>query len=91
MNDCLKQNLGYTTTGLIFPKEGIMAKVFKYVDERTNKTLFETTEPNYMQIEDVDKKVIQKTGYDPRLNPWINREIRTVNDNEQRNKKVRRK
>lgn len=57
-----------------------MAKRYKYYNSKNNKVLYESTEPNYVQIEDVDKKVIEKTGWDPRLNPWISREIRKVDD-----------
>lgn len=55
-------------------------KRFKYVNSRNGKTIFESTEPNYMQIEDVDKKVAEQTGQDPRLNPWIEREVRKLDD-----------
>lgn len=60
-----------------------MAKRFKYyraksknqTTKREGKVIFESTEPNYMQIEDVDKKVAEQTGHDPRLDPWIEREV----------------
>jgi len=58
-----------------------MAKQFTYTNTKTGKVIFESTEPNFVSMEDVDKKVLQKTGKDPRLNPHlIERQIRVVND-----------
>lgn len=57
-----------------------MAKQYVYTDTKTNKVIFETVEPNYVSIEDVDKKVVSNTGIDPRLNPFIARQIKVVTD-----------
>jgi len=58
-----------------------MAKQFTYTNTKTGKVIFESTEPNFVSMEDVDKKVLQHTGKDPRLNPHlIERQIRVVND-----------
>jgi hypothetical protein len=58
-----------------------MSKQFTYTNTKTGKVIFESTEPNFVSIEDVDKKVLQTTGKDPRLNPHlIERQIRVVND-----------
>jgi hypothetical protein len=58
-----------------------MAKQFTYTNTKTGKVIFESTEPNFVSIEDVDKKVLKETGNDPRLNPHlIERQIRVVDD-----------
>ena len=57
-----------------------MAKHFTYTNIQTGKVLFESTEPNFVSIEDIDKKVLKKTGKDPRLTPHIERQIRVVRD-----------
>lgn len=57
-----------------------MAKRFTYTDSKTGEVLFETVEPNYVSADDVDKKVVAKTGHDPRLNPFIERQIRVVQE-----------
>jgi len=58
-----------------------MAKRFTYTNTKTGKVIFESTEPNFVSIEDVDMKVLKKTGNDPRLNPHLfERQIRVVND-----------
>lgn len=77
--DCILYIDG-TTFKLILVEERKMAKQFKYYDSRTYKVVFRSTEPNFMQIEDVDKKVLEKTGIDPRINPWIEREVVRVKD-----------
>lgn len=57
-----------------------MAKKFTYTNTKTQKVIFESIEPNYVSINDVDKKVLEKTGKDPRLLPYIERTIRVVKD-----------
>ena len=58
-----------------------MAKHYIYTNTRQNRTIFETVQPNYVSIDDVDKMVLDKTGDDPRLNPiLIKRSIRMVPD-----------
>ena len=58
-----------------------MAKHFVYTNIKTNKVLFESKEPNYMSPEDVDRKVLESTGIDVRLQPHlIERRIRVVKD-----------
>lgn len=60
-----------------------MAKKYTYTDFRTGRMIFETVELNYVSPEDVDKKVLAKTGRDPRLErATIQREIRVVPDKE---------
>jgi len=59
-----------------------MAKHYIYTNTSQNRTIFETVQPNYVSIGDVDKMVLDKTGTDPRLNPiGIERSIRMVSDN----------
>jgi hypothetical protein len=53
-----------------------MAKLFTYTNAKTGKVIFESVEPNYASIEEVDKKVLAATGQDPRLDPFISRQIR---------------
>lgn len=58
-----------------------MAKQFTYTNTKTGKVIFESTEPNFVSIADVDMKVLKATGKDPRLNPiLIERQIRVVKD-----------
>lgn len=58
-----------------------MAKKYTYTDFKTKRIIFETIQPNYVSPEDVDKKVLTKTGRDPRLEKGrIEREIRVVPD-----------
>lgn len=61
-----------------------MAKKFTYVDTKSGNVVYETVEPNYVSIEDVDKKVVAKTGQDPRLNPFISRYVRAIGEKEER-------
>lgn len=55
-----------------------MAKKYTYTDHKTGRVLFETVEPNYVSMDDADKKAAKKTGRDPRLDPFVNRQIRVV-------------
>lgn len=55
-----------------------MAKKYVYTDTKTGKVIYESVEENYVSIDDVDKKVVSKTGHDPRLNPFISRQISVV-------------
>lgn len=57
-----------------------MAKKYTYTDEKTGKILFESVEPNYVSMDNVDLKVRDRVGRDPRLDPFINRQIRVVPD-----------
>lgn len=57
-----------------------MAKQYTYINTKTGKVIFETVEPNYVSMDDVDKKVVAKTKKDPRLDPHIERQIRVVPD-----------
>lgn len=58
-----------------------MARKYKYIDYRTQRTLYETTQPNHISSEDVDKMMLNKTGRDPRLERGtIERQIRVVPD-----------
>jgi len=58
-----------------------MARKYTYTDFRTGYVLFETTQPNYVSDEDVDKMVLQKTGRDPRIERgMIERQIRSIAD-----------
>lgn len=59
-----------------------MARKYTYHDSKTGKLLFETVEPNYVSMDDVDKKMAQSTKRDPRLDPFVMRQIRIVNDND---------
>lgn len=59
-----------------------MAKHYIYTDTYKNKTIFETIQPNYVSMSDVDMMVLDKTGTDPRINPvLISCSIRVVSDN----------
>jgi len=59
-----------------------MAKHYIYTNTREGRAIFETVQPNYISIDDVDRMVLEKTGTDPRLNPvLIERTIRMVSDN----------
>jgi len=59
-----------------------MAKHYIYTNTRQNRIVFETVQPNYVSIDDVDMMVLKKTGTDPRLNPvLIECSIRMVSDN----------
>lgn len=53
-----------------------MAKLFTYRDAKTGKVIFESVEPNYVSIADIDKKVLAATKRDPRMDPFIERQIR---------------
>jgi hypothetical protein len=58
-----------------------MAKHYIYRNSKSNKTIFETVQPNYISMDDVDIMVLKETGTDPRLNPAvIQRSIRVVSD-----------
>ncbi len=58
-----------------------MAKHYAYTNTRKNRIVFETVQPNYVSIDDVDKMVLEAIGTDPRLNPaLIERAIRMVSD-----------
>lgn len=58
-----------------------MAKHYIYTDTRKSRTIFETVQPNYVSMTDVDMMVLDKTGTDPRLNPvTISRAIRVVSE-----------
>lgn len=57
-----------------------MAKRYVYTDHKTKKTLFTTVEPNYVSMNDVDKKASKKIGRDPRLDRTIERRIVVVPD-----------
>lgn len=61
-----------------------MAKKYTYLDIKSNTVIFETVEPNYVSPDDVVKKVIAETGYDPRLSPFIARQIRVVPEGKQK-------
>ena len=59
-----------------------MARHYIYKNTRLSRIVFETVQPNYVSIDDVDKMVLESTGEDPRLNPaLIERVIRVVPDN----------
>ena len=58
-----------------------VARHYIYTNTKKNRVIFETVQPNYVSIDDVDKMVVEKTGEDPRLNPvLIERTIRVVPD-----------
>lgn len=59
----------------------VMAKQYTYRDEKTGKIIFETVEPNYVSMDTVDLKVKKVVGRDPRLDPFIVRQIRMMPDN----------
>lgn len=60
-----------------------MARKYTYIHAKTGKILFETVEPNYVSMEDVDKKMAAATKRDPRLDPFIERMVRVVADTQQ--------
>jgi len=67
-----------------------MAKHYVYRNIKTDKTIFETVQPNYISMDEVDIMVLKKTGTDPRLNPAvIVRSIHVVPDNYKAPKKTR--
>lgn len=56
-----------------------MPRKYKYVDFKTKRTLFETTQPNHVSEETVNEMFKKKTGRDYRLEQAvIEREIRMV-------------
>ncbi len=58
-----------------------MAKHYIYTNTKQNRIVFESVQPNYISMDDVDKMVLKKTGTDPRLNPaLIERSIHMVSD-----------
>ncbi len=57
-----------------------MAKHYIYTNIKTGKIIFETVQPNFATIHDVDRMVLNETGEDPRLNPLINLAISVVPD-----------
>lgn len=58
-----------------------MARKYTYTDFKTGRILFETTQPNYVSVDDVDIMVKQKIGRDPRIERGaIEKKIRTVVD-----------
>lgn len=59
-----------------------MAKLYTYTDHKTGKILFQTVEPNFVSMDDIDRKALEHTGRDPRLDPFMNRQIRVVSDNQ---------
>lgn len=58
-----------------------MPKQYTYTDHKTGRVLFESVEPNHVSIDAVDRKVLQATGRDPRLDPMVVRQIRVVTEN----------
>lgn len=56
-----------------------MPKEFTYL--KRGILLFRSIEENYVSMETVDKKVLEKTGQDPRLDPFIERQVRVVDNN----------
>lgn len=46
-------------------------KEFTYKNIQTGKQIYQSVEENYISKEDVDKKVLNKTGQDPRLTKHI--------------------
>lgn len=57
-----------------------MARKYIYFQTKTGEVLFETIEPNHISMDDVDKKMIQATNKDPRLDPFIERQVRVVKE-----------
>lgn len=58
-----------------------MAKKFVYTNAKNGRVLYQTVEPNYVSRDNVDIKMKQKTGTDPRLNPHlVNCQITVVKD-----------
>lgn len=64
-----------------------MAKKYTYTDHKTGKVLYETVEPNHISMDTVDRKVAKAVGRDPRLDPFVNRQIRVVPDRPERRTK----
>lgn len=48
-----------------------MSKEYTYKHTSSGKVIYQSIEPNYVSKEDVDKKVLEKTGQDPRLTKHI--------------------
>jgi len=59
-----------------------MPRKYTYTHSKSGKVLFETVEPNYVSMEDVDKKMTAATKKDPRLDPFIERTVRVVGEAE---------
>lgn len=60
-----------------------MPKKFTYTNLKTGRVIFESIEANYLSRDEVDQKVKEATGHDPRLLPHlISCEIRIVDENE---------
>lgn len=57
-----------------------MARKYTYKNSKTGEVLFETVEQNYISAEDVDRKMVEHTKKDPRLDPFIERQVRVVYD-----------
>lgn len=58
-----------------------MSRKYKYIDFKSGRTLFETTQPNHVSEEEVNKMFKVKTGRDFRLEKGvIDREIRMVKE-----------
>lgn len=58
-----------------------MPKRYSYIDYKSNKTIFETVQPNHVSDDDVNAMFKEKTGRDYRLEKaLINREIRVVKE-----------
>jgi hypothetical protein len=57
-----------------------VARKYRYTDVKTNRIIFETTQPNYISMNAVDLMCLKKTKRDPRLERGrIDREIRVEN------------
>lgn len=56
-----------------------MAKEYTYRNSKTGQVLFSTIAANHVSMDDVDKMMLASTGHDPRLDPFIDRQIRVVN------------
>ena len=61
-----------------------MAKQFTFINLRTQKTLFETVEPNHVSFDDVAVKMKKETGIDPRITSHIEEKVRVVPDVERK-------
>lgn len=48
-----------------------MSKEYTYKLTKSGEVIYRSVEPNYASKEDVDKKVLEKTGHDPRLTKHI--------------------
>lgn len=58
-----------------------MARKYKYIDFKTQRTLFETVQPNHVSEDEVNEMFKKKTGRDYRLEKGvIDREIRIVKE-----------